>query len=217
MSEKPISNPYWDEVKDYIVGAPGVVRGAPEGLQWDLRRRYSLAIPDPSTVAFVARFLGARAVEIGAGTGYWSWLLAQVGTTVEAYDRAPPDRVTTNGCHSPRDASTGDFLGLLRPTFHPVSGGGPPVLARYAEHTLFLCWPPYRQPMSAECLALYPGRRLVYLGEGRGGGCASRAFFARLGSAWHEVACHTPVRWHMLHDQVTVFERGPRGRAAGQV
>jgi hypothetical protein len=45
------------------------------------------------------------------------------------------------------------------------------------------------------------------LAEGRGGSCADDPFFNLLDAKWRKVASHTPVRWRMIHDVVTVYER----------
>jgi hypothetical protein len=103
-----------------------------------------MAVPDPETIAFVACRLSPRAVEVGAGKGYWVWLMVQLGIDILASDIEPPDCSTTNSHHSPYDVEIGTFLGELRDTFVPVQVGGPEVLADPAERTLLLCWPPYR-------------------------------------------------------------------------
>ena len=201
-----LKNPYWEEIKDLVTETGSIPREY-DDLRWRYCNRYTMAVPDPETVAFVARFLAPRAVEVGAGTGYWAWLMAQLGIDMLAYDIAPPDRSTTNSHHSPYDFEACTFLGELRETFAPVQVGGEEVLVRHAERTLFLCWPPYRSLMALQCLKIYTGQRLVYLGEGRGDSCATNAFFDRLRKDWHEIEHHWPVLWYRMNDRVTVYER----------
>lgn len=201
-----LENPYWEAIKT-LVSSTGTIPRAYDNVRWKWCNQYTLAIPDPETVAFVAHHLVPQAVEIGAGTGYWAWLLTQLGVDMVSYDIAPPDRYTTNTHHSPYDSESGTFLGQLRETYAPVFVGGPEVLANHAERTLFLCWPPYRSPMARQCLQHYAGQRLVYLGEGRGDSCATKDFFDRLLKDWCEIDSHWPARWHRMNDKVTIYER----------
>lgn len=201
-----LENPYWEAIK-YLVSPTGTIPREYDDVRWKWCSQYTWAIPDPETVAFVARYLAPQAVEVGAGTGYWAWLLRQLGIDIEAYDIAPPDHCTNNRHHSPYDAASGTFLGLLRETYAPVQTGGPEVLPQHAERALFLCWPPYRKPMARRCLENYDGQRLVYLGEDRGGNCATNAFFDRLHRDWREIDARWPAHWYRMCDRVSVYER----------
>ena len=172
--------------------------------------KYSCAIPDPATLHFVAEWLSPRAVEMGAGTGYWAWQLSQLGIDMLCFDEAPPDQVFTNHYHSPRSGReqfTGDFSHLPAKIYHPIAQGTPEVLSNYPDRTLFLCWPPDASDMAVESLQAYSGRRLVYIGECEGGCNGDDAFFERLEQDWHEVASYEIVQWNGLHDYVTVYER----------
>ena len=90
-------NPYWDLVRqlpavqacDHI--APdGFARGLPVGRHL-LARRYSWAIPSPGDLAWLTATLDGRGlVELGAGTGYWSWQAEQAGVDVVAYEPNDP-------------------------------------------------------------------------------------------------------------------------------
>jgi hypothetical protein len=205
-SLQPFENPYWEAIKGLVTDTRSIPREY-DDLRWPYCNQYTMAIPDPETVAFVARHLAPYAVEVGAGTGYWAWLLGQLGIDIVAYDTAPPDRCTTNSHHSPYDVEACVFLGLLRETYAPVQVGGPEVLSQHTARTLFLCWPPYRSAMALRCLECYAGQKLVYLGEGWGDSCATDAFFDRLRRDWREVECHWPVHWYRLNDRVIVYER----------
>lgn len=224
-------NPYWDAVQAGLAATRArsslyrTTHGRDEQVQaammalsfprWDVRerlcRQYAWAIPDPESVAFVAAWLGKRAVEMGAGTGYWAWQLSQLGCDIVAYDARPPDRCCENGWHSPYQADAPSmeelFLGETIPVFFEIVAGTPGDLVQHGDRALFLCWPPHELPMAAECLACYPGTRLVYIGEDRGGWTGDAAFFDRLFADWREIASHRPRQWWGVHDWIRVFEK----------
>lgn len=221
-------NPYWEERqadllsnnsrdgRDHSLNEPlSLIAGAQQLLRtatnWDRRerlcRQYCWAIPDPESCAFVAGFLGPRAVEIGAGTGYWAWQLSQLDVDMVAYDKWPPDQITTNDWHSPLDAD-GQLRGILRDCYFPLHFGGPQRLSDHADRALFLCWPPYDDPMASECLSYYRGgTRLVYIGEGDGGCTGDATFFERLRRDWVKIAQRCPAHWAGIHDWIEVYER----------
>ena len=92
-----IDNPYWEAVKDCV--AADSLRGNPVAGEFlldlsvkenmarspnrqRLVRKYCWTVPDPETVAFVAKHAQGGLVDPIAGTGYWAYLLAQVGVDV---------------------------------------------------------------------------------------------------------------------------------------
>ncbi len=205
MLLSPVENPYWDAIK-VLLGEedwsghwePSQFLFSPEGQVKETRRalvvEYAWAIPDPATLRFIAEHAGSRIVEMGAGTGYWSWMLAQLGGDILAFDAHPP-HCAKNEWHQ-----TGK-------TYYDVQPGTPEDLARYSDRTLFLCWPPYDTDMAARCLQHYPGDRLIYIGEGSGGCTGDEEFHGKLEAEWEEIASHRPIQWEGIHDWVTVYEK----------
>ncbi len=211
-------NPYWDIVR----AIPGSAlewrfdhRWAPDWTALytsenyisrnEFCRRYTWAIPDPMSLEFVALWLKPKAIEIGAGAGYWSWQLSQLGIDIVAYDIDPPDKSTENRWHTPRDKNE-KLLKQRRSVFYPIQEGGPSSLQECPDRTLFLCWPPMSE-MAFQCLESYEGKRLVYIGEGGGGCTGNDAFFERLDEAWEEVASHPIIQWWAINDEIIVYER----------
>lgn len=110
-----IENPYWDIVKAlphddlFSYRKSGFSPQSyprsfdrPDLTRTELVRKYSWAIAAPQAIAFIVETLNGRSVvEMGAGTGYWAWMLEQCGVSVIAYDIAPPARAK-NDWHSPR-------------------------------------------------------------------------------------------------------------------
>lgn len=118
-----MKNPYWEEVQNLPHDGMGAWRNpskfTPEAYAFPSRsgngkykenrkslvEKYSWAIPSDSTLDFLVNFLKKRklkVVEVGAGTGYWAWQLAQNGIDVNAYDKHPP-RDGKNHFHSPKE------------------------------------------------------------------------------------------------------------------
>lgn len=182
-----MSNPYWAQVRPIIRGSNWAKHCRTLAEREKFCEQFAWAIPDPKSLDFVAKQLGDRAVEMGAGTGYWAAQLALHGVRVDAYDMRP------------------------RPIYYPVCTGAPVVLQRY-DMPLLLCWPPYHDPMAADCLRHYRGKTLVYIGcVGAENGCnADNVFWQRLKQDWRMIATHAIERWYGCYDRIVVYQR--RGR-----
>lgn len=161
---------------------------------WEVRRhltaQYAWAIPTDEAVRAIASL--SPVVEMGAGTGYWASLIAQAGGQIRCFDRFPPGEENQY---------------RHRHAYVPIERGGPEVLGDFSAYTLMLCWPPYDDPMAAECLDRWRGNRLVYIGEGPWGCTADDAFFERLGRGFElEKRIEIP-QWEGIHDDVTIYRR----------
>lgn len=183
------------------------------GLRQTAVENYAWAIPTDEALDLLAQL--SPLVEVGAGRGYWARLLADRGADVVAYDVTPP--------------GPGNHWHPEEGTFHPVGQAGVEVAAQYPDRTLFLCWPPYADPMAEEALAAYEaagGRQLAFIGEGSSGCTATSEFFARLGEGcdhWEErekgESCSCPApgwkqvgfvglpQWFGVHDNLWIYER----------
>lgn len=171
------SNPYWSIVEPSISRRDGryvVDGGAPGGssrlayAQMVLQDAYAYAIPSPESVNWIVeRCTGMPLIECGAGRGYWARQLDRAGLQVAAYDNDVPGRV-------------------WHPVEHSVSAGLPVKAGK--QHVLFLSWPPgWNDPMATEVLREFQGvggRRLIYIGEPRGGKTANDEFFDALSARW---------------------------------
>ncbi|MHA1731341.1 MAG: hypothetical protein ACTSU5_05325 [Promethearchaeota archaeon] len=175
------------------------------GMPWIRRnRRYLRVVPRitaefayavPTREALESVASHSPLVEVGAGTGYWAYLLERAGADVVCYD----ERAGGGG----GGGSTGSAVGR----FHPVLEGGPRELRRHPERNLFLCWPPHDTPLARDCLAEFGGRCVLYVGEWRGGACANDAFFSLLEARFELSAEVTIPSWWGYHDQLWVFHR----------
>lgn len=196
-----VSNPYWDVVRfmpsthdlyDGIAPYP-YARGTGITRQ-ELTTRYSWAIPSPGDIAWIAGTLDGQAVvEVGAGSGYWAWQLAQAGVNVVAYE--------------PNDPADNTFVKVAEP-YHPLLRDDASAAVHHPDRALFLSWPNYDQPWATQALAAYRGDLLIYAGEGEGGCCADDAFFELLDAEWSEVD-QSPHRltWWGIHCRLTAYRR----------
>jgi hypothetical protein len=208
------SNPYWEIVR-LIPGEPGfrghriepeahwahsgdrtaMSRAYAAGLdRQSLCARYSWSIPSPGDIAWIAQLLDGRAVvEIGAGSGYWAWQLAQAGVPVAAYDPHPPGPENKFVTHR---------------TYHPVLAGDHTAAANHPDRALMLCWPAYGDPYAKQALHAYRGDLLIYIGEGPGGCCADDRFHSILERDFEEIGSSPfHVTYWGIHCGLTAYRR----------
>lgn len=162
----------------------------------EITEAYCWAIPAPESLRWILdRLDGRGVVEMGAGTGYWAWMLSLGGADVVAYDRNPPGGKTKNQWRHKK-------------TYFDVQQGTPKALAQHQDRVLLLSWPPYNEEMAAECLRNYPGDTLIYLGEEVGGCTGSDAFFDLLAQDWtFQDKCVEHPAWNGLYDGLRLYKR----------
>jgi hypothetical protein len=138
-------------------------------------------------------------VEVGAGTGYLSALLAGRGVDVVAADLGRElSSEIANAYHS----RTGAFFDVLH--------GGPEFAARFPRRTLLLAWPPEQDPMAVRALHEFTvagGTQLAYVGERDGGCTADDAFHATLSTQWVETSRVPTARWPGAGDDLIMYRR----------
>ena len=134
---------------------------APEWLVFKaaIAKHFAWAVPTDEAVAIIRKHVNSI-VEVGAGSGYWTWLMRQAGITVAAFDLSPPTF-----------------------TWSDVRRGDERVVRDHPEKALFLCWPPWATGMASGALSAYEGDHIVYVGEWMGGS-ADPYFFALLVSCF---------------------------------
>jgi len=147
--------------------------------------KYAWAVPNDAAIRVLIEH--SPIIEIGAGAGYWAWMITQADGDVLAFDkwlRPKPERMWF-------DVQTGDAS----------------VLAHYPERTLFLCWPEYGRPQAADCLKVYEGKWFIYVGEGCEGCNGDREFWSLLHKGWQQVQVIEIPQYYALHDTMVVYRR----------
>lgn len=160
--------------------------------------RYAHAIPGEAALDVLTEL--APLVELGAGTGYWAWLLRRRGVDILAFDICPPNDATHTNPYHRSDLAVGV-------TWTEVLVGGPEHAAAFPDRTLFLCWPP-DDDTAERTLAHYAGPRLALIGtSGSSMATATPAFYAALRETFALQTIVPIPHWYGLDDRLTVWVR----------
>jgi len=161
--------------------------------------QYAWAIPNGAALRALA--IVAPLVEIGAGNGYWSHLLRQMGVDILAYDINPP----VDQGHTNEYARNSLAVGRM---WTEVLPGGPEQAALHADRTLFLCWPPSYDSMGYDTLSAYRsagGRLLAYVGDFTPA-CGDEAFREALQRDWRLLTGRNIPKWFGMKDTLTFWQ-----------
>lgn len=178
--------------------ASGEIPPSPQVLQI----LFSFSVPTTEAIHVVRQWSDledhAHVVSLGAGLGYWEYLLAAAGMTVTAFDNGQAGY--------PREM-----------TYVEVREGGPEVLGGFPKAILFLAWPDADEesPFSLRCLEHFRGDVIVHVGElfGEtqsphpwGASTSSKFQLALLREFRLAQRCALP-NWPGLRDSLTVWRR----------
>lgn len=162
----------------------------------------TFAIPPPSALDRIAAL--GPIVEMGAGTGYWAWLLRQMGVDVIAYDAFPPQThpLPDEGAPNGRQRR---HNGWFRGWWTEVERGYPSVVAKHPDRALLMVWP-YMNSMADRTIRAYTGEHVAYVGEGAYGACANEAFFSHVERYWTVKEYPIP-QFSGIHDELWILKR----------
>jgi hypothetical protein len=194
-------------------------------------QRWGFAVPTDQALVSIAAH--SPIIEIGAGHGYWAYLLKErFGADVRAFDPHPVETGKNGYFNEKRIASTyksneslarlsekesylrHQYKQLDLPPFEPKSyvevaqDESTSLVKHYPEAALFLCWPPYADSMANDVLQQYTGNRLFYIGEGEGGCTADDDFHGRLQYEWTCIERIRIPQWWGIHDELYHYVRG---------
>jgi len=157
-------------------------------------KKFSWAIPNNEALDTIAKY--GPIVELGAGAGYWAYLLRSRGIVVEAYDKDPTTKMNVCGYE-------------FETMWTDVAVGDTSVLQYYSggKHALMLCWPCYDDPFAYNALTAYKGNTLIYIGESWGGCTGDDQFFSLLRDEWECTEVVDIPRWDSIRDSLFVYKR----------
>jgi hypothetical protein len=160
-----------------------------------LSTAFTFSICTPDDIAWMKQLIGDRAVvELGAGRGYWAWMLRQAGVTVHPYDP-----------HIPGDDN---FYFTTRKKFTRVLRRDHTVVKEHGADVLLMSWPGYETSWAYEALRDYAGDMLIYAGEDAGGCTADDAFYDLLESDWQWLSTSQGhMTWWGIHDTLNAYVR----------
>ena len=185
------SNPY-GHVFQTLLQRPDFQYGCYYRHRYFCTRFYSWAIPNQEALECIAEF--GPILEVGAGNGYWAYLLRNMGVDVVAVDRHPPHPQSKNS-----------YGHKTRYTY--VRRGSSRAPLKYPERTLMLCWPPYDTSLAYDALRSYSGEYLIYIGEGTGGCNGDSRFWNELYDNWKHVRFQSIPQWPGIHDGLDIYRR----------
>jgi hypothetical protein len=169
-----IKGDYFFDVESYITRYP-------------LLKKYSFAIPNEEAIHVIKDIsLDYPVIELGAGAGYWAYLIQQIGGNITPYD-------------------IGDWFWGNQWTH--IHQSNEEILIGKKDISLFLCWPPYDEDMGYNCLKLFEGPIFIYVGEGPFGCCANRKFFDLLDEEWTPELSISIPQWPGIHDSLVVYKK----------
>lgn len=154
--------------------------------------KYAWAIPNETALYRISQFTKSIC-EIGAGTGYWAYLLSQQGIDIVAYDLKVPSVHDNEYGHTEKyfDVKHGDVLSITQ----------------HQNRALMLCWPPYANTMSDVVLSLYTGKKVIYIGEDQYGCTGCEEFHNRLNNEFKIVDTVDIPNWDGIRDYLHLYER----------
>jgi hypothetical protein len=153
--------------------------------------KYAFAVPCRAALEEISKY--SPLIEIGAGTGYWAYLLKQMGV-----DILPVDCL--------EEKENWKHIFELDIKYTNIIEGDENTILQYPERNLFLCWPPYNDPMAANCLRNFKGEYVVYVGEH--GGCTGDQLFEDMLEVHYEIITTIDIpKWEGVHDAVFIYRR----------
>jgi hypothetical protein len=165
----------------------------------DPRRVYSWAVPTNEALDAIVEHAGAGVVEIGAGSGYWARLLANLDVDVAAYDVQPwpnphPEQLAWQDGVTPWHVRS----------WFPVRPGNHRAVVEHPDRALLMVWPSAAD-WAAEAVEHHTGETVIVVGEWRGGQTGSDRLFDLLDGMQLVADVALPC-WYGCTDRLRVFQ-----------
>ncbi|PNW75576.1 hypothetical protein CHLRE_12g532300v5 [Chlamydomonas reinhardtii] len=166
-------------------------------------RDYAYAVPSAEALDVIAQESGGRVVEVGAGTGYWAWLLSRRGVDVVAVDTG--GEMFFQDSPAAREALP-FIIGAKRYFPEMQECDGPEFLARHGgcpDRALLMCW--VSSAVGEASLAAYRGDTVVAVGE-TDMGCTWE-LNTEEHPEWRQVRYVPLPQWPRIRDDMRVYRR----------
>lgn len=152
----------------------------------NLLNKYAWGIPTEEVIQEISKY--SPLIELGAGTGYWAYLLNQAGCDITAFD-------------------SGLWDSIWRQRYYNVEQGDESVLEKYKDRTLFMCWPLRVNKMSEHVYDKYKGKYLIFVGEDRGSDPDAEDYYDKLSKEFKIIKTMNLPRWSGYNDSLFIYER----------
>lgn len=176
-------NVYEIDMEDYM---------ASHALREKYIERFGFAVLTRDVVNVLVKY--SPILEIGCGSGYWTYELNKAGA----------DCIAT-------DPGKGMYCGVengwekLYAEIDRVDGIT--AIAKYPARALLIVWPDYDSSWPYEALKVYEGTTVLYVGEGRGGCTGDDAFHDWLGSHYYLKEDVDIPQFYGIRDSLQVWTR----------
>jgi hypothetical protein len=81
------------------------------------------------------------------------------------------------------------------------------AVEQFKTNCLFMSWPVYKSSIADDCLKIFQGNKLIYIGEDEGGCTADDAFFRTLDTKWDIEEVIEIPRWFSISDRLYLYNR----------
>lgn len=174
----------------------------------ELMTEYAHAIPSYHSIDYLRQF--DEIVEIGAGNGYWAFLLEQLGVDVTAFDKSIQLFNATINTYDGFGTEPPNVRESFNEAFAEVHIGRAEKAGYFPDRPLFLCWPPNHDRMAFDAVDYYNmegGEVVLYLGEGPGGTHADMDFHRFLDEHYQLTRCIHNISWMGYSDSLHVYTK----------
>jgi hypothetical protein len=158
-----------------------------------LVRTYSWAIPNRQAIETIAHY--SPLVEVGAGSGYWAYLLQLAGADIIATDAQPGRPFSFDW---PEDS---------KPWFDVQQCTAKDAVTLHSRRTLFLCWPTAGDEMASTALRQTEALHVVFVGWKDDDVTGDQDFHDALRRDWLLVETVDIPQWPGMRDRLFVYKR----------
>lgn len=144
----------------------------------------------------------APLLELGAGSGYWSYELRKHGIDV-----IPTDDHSGEYGHFREGAKQRRWEGHF---LEPEKLDALDAVRKYPNRNLLVVWPDYKEPWAADALSIFTGKTVIYMGEGEGGCTADDWFHELLETIYSDQEYVRMPHFWGLHDDHLTIARKPQ-------